>query len=282
MSDYLNNLVLRTLSPGVGVRPQLPSAFEAGPQRLWGLPAPPDLDSETLVEPDAPALSPVPAPVTLLPPSPTEATPMRTVEQPAVEIPEIRVAAWRKGEPDREVAEAAGDVPPPAPTEENIRPVHPLPPTPPTDRESSMSVTVSPRVIQMPPPALENDRARTPPARRQRQPAATPPQRRGVAYPGPLSPARAAISSQTIEPAARPSERVAVDAIRPLVPATSVLSSSPLDAVAPPPPTVQVTIGRVEVRATPTAAERPRRQAADTNVMSLDAYLRKRAAGGER
>lgn len=48
---------------------------------------------------------------------------------------------------------------------------------------------------------------------------------------------------------------------------------------APPAPTIEVTIGRIEVRATPPASN-PKKQPAQPLVMSLDEYLRQRVNGG--
>jgi hypothetical protein len=73
-----------------------------------------------------------------------------------------------------------------------------------------------------------------------------------------------------------------VSAIRPVVPAVPVFSPSLPPAVAPSPPSIHVTIGRVEVRATPPPPAGSRDKPTLPPVMSLEEYLGRRAAGGQR
>ncbi len=79
-----------------------------------------------------------------------------------------------------------------------------------------------------------------------------------------------AMESQAVESEERPSGQFAVGAIRPVVPAARTF-----------PPAIHVTIGRVEVRATPPPTG-SRAKAALPPVMSLEEYLGRRAAGGQR
>jgi hypothetical protein len=72
----------------------------------------------------------------------------------------------------------------------------------------------------------------------------------------------------------------------PIVPASiiaspSILPPSPQREHPVERPSIHVSIGRVEVRVAPPPA-RPRPQAAQTRVMSLDEYLRQRTSGGSR
>jgi hypothetical protein len=64
---------------------------------------------------------------------------------------------------------------------------------------------------------------------------------------------------------------------------SSSQQSAPLAQEAQSAPTIHITIGRIEVRATtPVAATPPRKQTLAAPTLSLDEYLRRRNAGGER
>jgi hypothetical protein len=90
---------------------------------------------------------------------------------------------------------------------------------------------------------------------------------------------------ETVEPESSRGELAPlapVARVRPVVPVRTRLSSSLPEAAAAMPSTVHVTIGRVEVRATLPAPTGARVRPAAPPVMSLEDYLGRRAAGGQR
>ena len=69
----------------------------------------------------------------------------------------------------------------------------------------------------------------------------------------------------------------------PVLPRLPQQNSGAQLTVPPPIPTVHVHIGRIEVRATPPPAAKPSKRQRETQVMSLDDYLRQRnGQGGKR
>lgn len=300
MSDYLNHLVARTLSPEAGVRPQLRSAFDPASLR-GGFAVSADFESETMVESISSARGTSPAPLPLIVSAPIERIPSQ--ESPNV-APEKSPG---RGEPpppptDREPSMKLTVlqpviIAPPDSIPENSRAVSTPPSTSRPDpipvprhlRTAPKSDTVHPAPAVVPHPTVESEEPRSERialvAIRSVAPAAT------VLSPSPSvaptsdmpRPAAGAIRSQTVESEERRSERFAVAAIRPVASAAPVFSPSLPPAVAPPPPTIHVTIGRVEVRATTTTTTAgSRAKATLPPVMSLEEYLGRRATGGQR
>jgi hypothetical protein len=306
MSDYLQHLVARTLSPEAGVRPQLRSAFEPPPLQ-GGFTLPADLELDTLVESASSASLPLnePTPFERVPSRPLNAVPVISTmgdEPPRQVVPPLEsdedkdiVPVQPLQPPDGEPTMLQPLIGAPPDSPENSRAVSTPPSTPRPDpvpvprrgRAAPTSDTVHPWVAVVPHQAVESEEARSKQiavvAIRSVAPAAT------VLSPSPSvaptsvrpRPAAEATRNEMVESEERRSERSAVAAIRPAGPAAPVFSPGVAPAMASPPPTIHVTIGRVEVRATPPPAG-SRAKGALPPVMSLEEYLRRRAAGGQR
>jgi hypothetical protein len=316
MSDYLGNLVTRSVGPVEGVRPRLAALFESPPGMGTAL-----LGAGGEAEPAAVAADP---------PVFEEAAPERAPErQPTVypalarapAAPIIRQVALPPVPPalaaphvaDDAIGDMIGRAAPQAPSV----PMAPaLTPAPIAPAEHSLR-----QPDRAPAPLVPLDRGAPDEQREQRGAAA------GVArdshrerlierimiernVPVELRSANAAAPTAAQRPelrqpmiaAAAPAAQAAVSQLtpplivraeppagliaRPLPAAVSVQPRVPTygEPVEPtsaaPPPIIQVTIGRIDVRATPAPAAPAQRQRATPPVMGLDDYLRQRAKRG--
>jgi len=258
MSDYLGNLIARTVSPAVAVRPQLPSIFEPAPATRetvsW-----PEFEQESFVE-----QPPVTGPPEKLAPVPLSIPTSRQslLGEPRQTVPDIS--------PAKEILKATQEperVPRATSTSESVEP-RIFPRADPTLREAEPSDSAGRRSDIIKSPLLDavasashavNAREET--GRLQPAVALKP-----LVMPEPPErelPARSDV--QAIVPTIRPSPPIA-----PLPPATATAA-----------PTVNVTIGRVEVRAVPPPAQQ-RAKPKPAMVLSLEDYLRQRAKGVSR
>ena len=312
MSDYLNNLITRTVSEAAVVRPQLPSLFEpsvASGQIKSGLEfeqdtfsaGPPTQRAEptawnpssiltprqsSLGEPESPpithpAIKPAPA-------SPSNLAP----NQSSLGDPESERIAYRTGTlgsnlPPHQAM--TSDPEPIAPRASHLKSIRhategPEPSSedvvsrPASRREESKSVPVQTEtnVGRVTAEMRKND---SDAGQRESSP------RRARASEAPTSVSQ--LSTQDSEPtspgfvwAAATVQKIrAVEAVVPVIRSLPQLPPAPKPASAP---TINVTIGRVEIRATSPAPAPQRAQPKTANVLSLEDYLRQRATGGGR
>jgi hypothetical protein len=247
MSDYLGNLIARSVSPTIAVRPQLPSLFEPAPATRETKSGP-EFEQESFIE-QLPATGPsenlVPMPLSI--PTPRQSV----LREPEQTVPEIS--------PAKKTLRASQE-------SERARPPTSVPVSPraaPTLREDEASNSARPRsdIIKSPLPGVVASashavRAREETARLQPAGALKP-----VVLPKPREnemPARSAV--QAIIPT-----------IRPLPPVLPTAKPKPEQ-------TINVTIGRVEIRAVPPSAQQ-RAKPKPVTVLSLDDYLRQRTKG---
>ena len=297
MSDYLGNLVTRTLSQAAIVRPQLPSLFE--PAAASG-----QIRSELKFEPETFAESPPnpqraagaasnqapqqsrlgeleSTPITHRSETPALSSPLLvSPRQPAIgEPPPASILAPHQfvgSEPEPTIQASrpqkirhATEEPEPSPKDVGQRPAGKRP------ESRSIPVRVETRVEPVTPELRKNDsragqrESRSP--RVQASEAPIPQLSTPDSQPRSPSPVRPALPLQKIR---------AVEAV---VPASRSLPQFPSTTSPAPAPTINVTIGRVEIRATsPPPPPPPRARPKAANVLSLEDYLRQRAKGGRR
>ncbi len=299
MSDYLGNLVTRTLSQAGIVRPQLPSLFEPSP-------ASGQIRSELKFEPETFAESPPnpqraagaasnqapqqsrlgeleSTPITHRSETPALSSPLLvSPRQPAIgEPPPASILAphqfvGREPEPTIQASRPqkirhATEEPEPSPKDVGQRPAGKRP------ESRSIPVRVETRVEPVTPELRKNDsdagqressprRARASEARTSLSQLSTPDSQ---------------LKSPSLVRPAVPVQKIR--AVQAVVPAIRGLPQFPSTPAPAPVPTINVTIGRVEIRATspaPTPAQRARPKSG--NVLSLEEYLRRRASGGSQ
>jgi hypothetical protein len=282
MSDYLGNLVVRSLDPTPAVRPRLASRFE---------PVSPALPPELVAE--APALVAETVQERAEPARPRQS---RKRAVPAEEPEPVQAAAprraARRGVPLVETS-------PPGPLSH-------LPTDPPRERgnASESSSLVQATLPQQRPPSPVRERGprgEVSPADRPNREDWRSPVNAEIAAPGRFQnqPHRESASRQDPpisspvaprQPAPRerdPLERTPVKAKLPvplLQPRITVVERlpSPMRQEAPAAePVIQVTIGRIEVRATPPPVQPSRPRPATQTAMSLEEYLRRRSRKGD-
>lgn len=278
MSDYLNNLLARTVSPNVGVRPRVPSIFE--PQDSIVRENQPELESDVPAWTTSSALTnkTMPGSHGKIEPA-TEATPPSGLPQ----------NLKKKFIP----VSASMDLASEAETDVNLKPKSmPSPNTdlkqPPIEIElpqAQRSPVVVP-VIRPTPAAKENES----PVQKPIGPNeffASAGRNRISNQNAPATPALARRAKNTdaapveiVTPPVRPA-REANSFSTPVFPRRDA-AHLPTNSVSAPSPTIQVTIGRLEVRATAPAANLPRAKTKKEPAMSLDTYLQRRAEGGRR
>jgi hypothetical protein len=245
MSDYLQNLVERSLAPNPAVRPQIPSLFEPRSEKsLANGPLGPDLPSD----------------------SPKPATRIRTSDavQPAVNGTPKFVPENAPELPVQPVAQLprAGDFR--ATLHENLETIPPFNLRRPAVRNDALEP--SPRAIE----------SRPSPAQLRHSPtidrAQSSMKDAEVDFP----------SSAEIRPRSVPEAKIVRrDSVQSdFSGARKENGSGPARANPGPSNTIQVTIGRVEVRATPAPAAPSRAGAKKGPAMSLENYLHRRARGG--
>jgi len=248
MSDYLGNLIARTVSPAIAVRPQLPSLFEPAPATRETMSGP-EFEQENFVE-----QPPVTQPSEKLAPMP-------------LSIPTPRQSVLRQSEQT---------VPEISPTKKTLR----------ASQESHPAV--QPRIFPRAAPTLRRDEPSNSTRHRLdviksplRDLLASAPASHEVSAREETGPSQPGVASKPVvvreprdhELPTRSEVQAIVPTIRPLSP---IASLPPAAATAP--PTINVTIGRVEIRAVqPPAQQRAKPKPA--TVLSLDDYLRQRAKG---
>jgi hypothetical protein len=246
MSDYLGNLIARTVSPAVAVRPQLPSLFEPAPAARESK-SEPEFEQENFVEqPPATQASEKPAPMPLSIPTPRQSV----FREPEQTVPEISRA--------RRILETSQESEP-AVQPRILRRVAP------TLREGKPSNSTRRRsdVIKSPLRDVIATASHEVSAREE-----TPPQESAVA------------SKPVVIPELHKHELLKRSGVQAIVPTIRSLPPiAPLPpAAATAPPAINVTIGRVEIRAVqPPAQQRAKPKPA--TALSLDDYLRQRAKG---
>jgi hypothetical protein len=302
MSDYLGNLIARTVSPAVAVRPQLPSLFEPAPAAREAK-SEPEFEQENFVE-QLPVTQPSEtlAPIPLSIPTPRQSV-FREPEQTVPEISRPRkiLGTSQESERARPPTSILHQSTPREPSRifSRKRDGKPSPePDPP----------VQPRTFPWAAPTLREDKPSN--STRRRSDVIKSPLPDVIASPphevsareetGPSQPSVASKPAVVREP--REHElptRSEVQAILPMIrperelparsgvqPVVSKIRSLPPIAPLPPAsatvlPAINVTIGRVEVRAVPPPAQQRRKPKAAA-VLSLEEYLRQRASGGSR
>jgi hypothetical protein len=245
MSDYLGNLIARTVSPAVAVRPQLPSVFEPA-RATREAKSEPEFEQENFVEQPA-----VTQPSEKLAPMPLSIpTPRQSVlREPEQTVPEISHP--------RKIREAS----------QESEPVQPriFGRAAPTPRENKSSNSTRRRldVVKSPLRDVIASASHEVSAREETRPS------------------QASVASKpVVVPKLREHELLKWSGVQPVVP--SVRSLPPIaplpPAAATAPPTINVTIGRVEIRAvSPPTQQRAKPKPA--TVLSLEDYLRQRAKG---
>jgi hypothetical protein len=246
MSNYLGNLIARTVSPSVAVRPQLPSLFEPAPATREAK-SKPEFKQESFVE-----QLPVTRPSEKLAPMPLSIpTPRRSVfhepEQTVPEISRLRKILELSPEPEAPVQPRIFSRTAPTPREHK-----------PSNSTRRRSDVIKPPVRDVIASASHEVSAREETGRSQPSVALKP-----VVAPEP----------RERELPARSDLQAIVPTIRPLPP----FAPLPLAATTAP-PTINVSIGRVEIRAVPPPAQQ-RAKPKPATVLSLDDYLRQRAKG---
>ena len=259
MSDYLGNLVARTVSPVAVVRPQLPSIFEPSPPgRQTGSEL--ELEQETISEPP-PATRPMektsPAPQTVEPGPQFHRARTALSARSSFEsgersdnavggsvIKSASPTAELRRQEHKEIVAAKK-----SPTELNSRPATPEPEKG-FSRENRWEST------------SRSGRRDEPQAPQPQLPTLDPSRERGGLVPSAARVQRA-------------------PATQPVIPAIRALPQVEATPAPTPEPTINVTIGRVEIRAAVPPARPPARPK-PASVLSLEDYLRQRANGGRR
>ena len=244
MSDYLQNLVERSIAPTPAVRPQTPSLFEprSAKSPVNG-PVGPDLASDsTESATHLRAPEPVQPAMNRLPKSDPE-TAREFPIQPVVQLP--RVEDFR------------------APQNGNPETILPFNFRPTVARHDAADA--SPRAIESRPSSAQLPHA--PPIERAQSSTKH-------------AEADASLSTEIRPRSVHETKTVQHDSVQSDFSRTRKENGSGARANPAPSNTIQVTIGRVEVRATPAPAVAPRSGAKKGPAMSLENYLHQRAKGG--
>jgi hypothetical protein len=247
MSDYLGNLIGRTVFMAVGVRPQLPSLFEPEPAAREAV-SWPEFEQDSFVERPAvtePSEKLVPMPLSI--PTPRQPV-LREPEQTVPEISPAKKTLWASQESERARP----------PTSVPI-----LPRASPTLPRDDRSNSTERRSDSIKSPLRDILASASHKIRREET--------------GPSAPAVASKPVVAREPRER--ELPARSEVQAIVPTIRSLPIASLpQSPATPVPTINVTIGRVEIRAVPPPAQQ-RAKPKPATVLSLDDYLRQRAKG---
>jgi hypothetical protein len=249
MSDYLGNLITRTVSPAVAVRPQLPSLFEPAPATREGKRGP-EFEQENFVE------------------QPPITRPSEKLAAMPLSIPTPHQSVFR--EPEQTVPEISRPRKIPELSPEPEAPVQPrifsrAAPTPREDKASNSTRRRS-DVIKSPVRDVVASASHEVRAREETRPSQP-----------------SVASKPVVVPELRKHELLKWSRVQPVVPTIRSLAPiAPLPpATATAPPTINVTIGRVEIRAVPPPAQQ-RAKPKPATVLSLEDYLRQRAKGVSR
>jgi hypothetical protein len=249
MSDYLGNLIARTVSPAAAVRPQLPSLFEPAPATRQ-VKREPEFELQSFVEqPLVKESSEKAAPMA----SSIVAVGQSVLHDPKQIVPDIS--------PAREVLEASDK------SDVAVRP-RIFSRAAPSFRDEKQSSLIRRKsdVIDSPPRHVVESASCKISARDETQ-----------------SREPSVASTALAVPELRKHELLNQPGIQPVVQKVQSLTQTApvLPAVTTAPPTINVTIGRVEVRAVPPPVQQ-RAKPKQATVLSLDAYLRQRANGDRR
>jgi len=283
MSDYLGNLIARTVSPAVAVRPRLPSLFEPEPATREAKSGS-EFEQENFVEQQpvtqhSEKLAPVPLSI----PTPRQSV-FREPEQTVPEISRPRKVL--------ETSQESEPAPPPTSIRHQSTPQEPSrilsrrgdgKPSP------ELGAVVEPRIFPRADPTLREAEPSNSAGRRSDiiksalldAVASASHEVNAREETGRSQPAVALKPLVVPEPPER--ELLARSGIQPVVPTVRSLPPiAPLPpAAATVPPTINVTIGRVEIRAVPPPAQQ-RAKPKPATVLSLEDYLRQRAKGVSR
>jgi hypothetical protein len=276
MSDYIGNLIARTVSPAAAVRPQLPSLFEPAPA-VREAKSEPEFEHENFVE-----QPPVTRPSEKLAATPLSIpTPRRSVLREAEQtVPDISRArkileTSQKSEPARLPISIRYQ----STSREPSRIFFPRGDGKPSPEPEA---PVQPRIFRRAAPTLRKDKRSN--STRRRADVIKSPRRDVIASASHEVGAReetrrsepAVASKPVVVPELRKHELLKWSGVQPVVP--TVRSLPPIRPLPPASPTINVTIGRVEIR----AVQPPARQQAKpkpATVLSLEDYLRQRAKG---
>jgi hypothetical protein len=278
MSDYLGNLVARSLAPNAGVQPRIPSIFEPPPGPAF-FEQPVDLETGSEIQISSPA------PKTNAKAALTENTGQMMRADIGTSEPSPHHHNSENELPSRtdSLPEKFSNEPPPRavpfiPTA--IRPVA----APTLAAEERLSQAPSPQNRQsakIESPAQGNVSPNAPPHDPDRSDA------REKNAPTPLTRA-ASTDRHNFDSVAK---EISIRPVRPAREANQfpTAPTARRDAVRLPtisnsaqPDSIQITIGRVEVRASTPAAAMPRARSKKEPAMSLETYLQRRAEGGRR
>jgi len=279
MSDYLGNLITRTLSPAIAVRPQLPSLFEAGP-KIRETKSEPEFEQQSFMEqPPVTQRSEKLAAMPLSIPTPRQSA----FGEPEQTVPEIRPGKILEGSQESEQA------PLPTPILRQSTPQEPsrifsgkedAKPTP------KPAAPVQPGILSQAVPTLREDKPSNSTQRRSDViksplPDVIASASQEVSAREEIPPRESAIAlNPVVVPELREHELFKRSGVQPVVP--TIRSLPPIPPLPPAAsiatPSINVTIGRVEIRAvSPPAQQRAKPKPA--TVLSLEDYLRQRAKG---
>jgi hypothetical protein len=286
MSDYLGHLTTRSLAHGSGVRPQLLSTFEPMPADAE-FKSPTDFESEVVIQSNSVESS---RPATVAPSKPDSIGEPRTTTLPTSSAPDERgpishhqtirtgpavhaAMVQRNSEPQTPAADNRDALIafPPTPRRESVPPStqHQLP---------AISETVTPAAAASPNTAVKPAEMHSEPVPSLTNRSIVP----AVTVSNLVESEEPNIGVEAEEPNIGRFSETVIRAVSPAItPAVQAFSPSLPPAIPPQPPTIHVTIGRVEVRATPPPLE-SRPKTTKPPAMSLEAYLERRANGGQR
>jgi hypothetical protein len=284
MSDYLGNLIARTVSPAAAVRPRLPSIFEPVPATREAKRGP-EFEQARFVE-----QPPITQPSEKLAPMPLS---IPTPRQSVLREPEQTVPEFSRPRKILETSQESEPTPPPTSIGRQYTPREPARiSSRREDRKLSPEplAPVQPRIFRRAAPTLREDKPsnsirRTSDVIKSPLRDVIPSASHEVSAREERRPSQPSVASKAVVvPELRKHELLKWSAVRPVVPTIRSLPAipPPAPAAATAPPTISVTIGRVEIRAMSPAPATPRARPKSAHVLSLEEYLRRRASGGSR
>lgn len=316
MSDYLSNLVARTLETAPLLQPRRLSLFEpvGGVWEMgsgeWGI----GVEAETAISPQSQPVMPPPMPAATTEPG----LPVAPMHPPLVTAAPSPTAVFHQPTAGLARQETAPPTQPTRPSEKPTianhttvpertivqqhieqeivrppaRPGAAGPPRRPVRSAATASGPVSantavasqvvPQLVPpvVPPVALPPPIKTMPSVIEQRPSAATPTE---TAKPEPLRPAASPPRSAVQLSPPQPAPHITPDGSRPVVapppPTRPMMPEQRVAVQESPAPAIHVTIGRIEVRATPPTPAKVEKRQPQTPAVSLDEYLRQRNGG---
>jgi hypothetical protein len=291
MSDYLGNLIARTIYGATVVRPQLPSLFEpsAASRQVRS-----ELEFEQEAFPELWPATQRTGAAAPNPPSnstPTSRAPSITApRQPVLEGPESEQIAHRTGTP-RSILEPSQSV------VRDAKPIAPRVSRPKAIGRADGNAEPSPEDI-VPGPASKRRESRSVPVQVETNLEPVTPElrkhdsragqresssRRARASEAPMSVSQLSTPDSQLKrpslvrPAAAAQKTRLVGTVIPVIRSFTQFPPTPAPASAP---MINVTIGRVEIRATAPVSTPQSARPKSANVLSLEEYLRRRVSGG--